>query len=143
VGKTHDGTRSISSHARESHHFFEAPRKPPTVPFCDYPSGGVEIARPGVVAETFPRFAHARRMGRGQVADRRVCAEKSLVVAADSVHLGLLEHDLRDQNLVRVPRLAPWEVPAVLPEPAQKASLETPQRLAIQSQPIRATPCHG
>ena len=45
MGKAHDGARSISSHARESHHFFEAPWKPPTVPVCDYPGGGVREIR--------------------------------------------------------------------------------------------------
>src|SRR5438093_12313952 len=47
-----------------------------------------------------------------------------MVLGNDPVHLGLLEHDLRNEDLVRIGSLSPGEVPAVLPVPFQQARLK-------------------
>jgi len=82
----------------------------------------MEIAGAGVVAEARPRVAHLGRPRGGQRLDARIPTEKSSVVLLDPDDLGLLEHDFRDENAIRVTSLTPREGPLVARVPGEEAT---------------------
>jgi hypothetical protein len=55
---------------------------------------------------------------------RRVLVEELVVLGDHALDLRLLEHHLRDQDLVRVGGVAPREIPPVDPVPGEEASLK-------------------
>ena len=80
----------------------------------------LKIARPLVVAETFPEFQDVVGIGGSQRRDVRKCAHPTFPIWDDGFHLGLLEHDFRDPNGVGIARATPREVAGVFGEPGQK-----------------------
>src|SRR5918999_3499623 len=80
----------------------------------------VEVQRAPVVAEALP-LADDVCSGRVRKSlDRRPALEPGEVARHDARDLRLLEHDLADEDRVRVSRPAPWEVAAVLGIPAEE-----------------------
>ncbi|MEY2547020.1 MAG: hypothetical protein QOG48_2137 [Verrucomicrobiota bacterium] len=82
--------------------------------------GGVEIPGAAVVAEALPCvqdvvFARARKRG-----ESRETCEPSIIVRQHGRHLRLLEHELRDENRVRIARAAPREIAPVFAIPDAK-----------------------
>ena len=84
----------------------------------------VEVRRPAVIAQPFPALPHHRRGGRRQGLDGRVALQEPVVVRLDPCHLGLLKHELRHHDAVRIPGPPPGQVAAVAPEPAEQAPAE-------------------
>src|SRR5690606_9031320 len=73
---------------------------------------GMEIARSPVVAESLPGAEHLPLVGRGQRGEVREPLHPGLVVTQYGLDTGLLQHDLRYEDPVRVLLAAPGEVPA-------------------------------
>ena len=48
--------------------------------------------------------------------------QEAVIIRLDPPHLGLLEHELGDQDPIRITGSAPGEVPAVLAEPAEEGA---------------------
>ena len=94
----------------------------------DDPRRRVQVAGPGVVAEALPGLAHRRLGGRRQVVEGRVLAQEAPVVALDPVHLGLLQHDLGDQDPVGVAGPPPGQLAPLGPVPGQQPALEAPHQ---------------
>jgi hypothetical protein len=83
----------------------------------------VQVERAAVVAEPLPRTDDVRS-GRGRKnLDRWPALEPSEVARDDARDLGLLEHDLGDEDRVRVARLSPGEVAAAAPVPDEEGTL--------------------
>ena len=78
---------------------------------------GAEISRASVVAEALPRAKHlifrSARQG-GEIGKR---AQPLVIIRDDGGDLRLLEHELGDEDCVRVARAAPREITAVATMP--------------------------
>src|SRR4051794_4751048 len=92
--------------------------------------GRVQIPRPRVVAEPLPRMQNVRFSRSRKAMKIRKAAQPLLIIAEHSRDLGLLEHDFRDENRVRITRSAPGQISAVLPKPAQE---NTTERCGVES----------
>jgi len=86
----------------------------------DLASQPVEVCRAAVVAEPIPVLAHGGGAGSRQRLQRGEALEKGVIVLLDPSHLGLLEHDLGDQDAIRIARPAPGEVASVPPKPSEQ-----------------------
>ena len=131
VSNAEDGPCRIVTHARERSRLLIIAAKMSAELFGNDFGGTVKITRAAIVTQSRPEFEHPFQGGARQASDGGKSLKEALVIGDHRRNLGLLEHDLRDQDLVRVARLPPGEVPAVLPEPAQEASLKCPQRLSV------------
>ena len=80
----------------------------------------LEIPGPAVIAQPLPQLHQAVLRRGGQSLHRGEGLQKAGVIAQHRRHPGLLEHDLRHPDAVRVLRAAPGQVPGILPEPDQK-----------------------
>src|ERR1019366_902276 len=76
-----------------------------------------EVVRSLVVAEALPCVPHAFRSRDREVLHGREAQEEAWPVLGDPRHLGLLQHHLRYEDLVRIPGASPGEVPAMAAEP--------------------------
>ena len=85
---------------------------------------GVEIARAPVIAEPLPRLADLGGARLGEVDQLRPAGQEPAVEQFHPAHLGLLQHHLRDQDVVRVPGAPPGEIAPVPAEPAEEAGAE-------------------
>ena len=84
--------------------------------------GPVQVQRPTVVAQTGPQSDDRRRSGGAAGRRGGEGGEEALVVRHDAVHLGLLQHDLGDEDRPRVARLPPGQVAPVFLPPLQQAA---------------------
>ena len=95
--------------------------------------------RAAVVTQSLPLVEHVRRIGGSKRADIGEAREPALPAPVDAAHLGLLEHDLADPNLVGIARPAPREVAVELaPLPADFLSIFGKKRLVEHD----VAPCH-
>src|SRR5262249_14231693 len=76
-----------------------------------------------VVAKALPGTDGFRPRRAGQVAESRKAFEPGVPFGNDAIDLRLLEHDLGDENGVRVARAAPGQVARVLAIPRHQALL--------------------
>ena len=76
-----------------------------------------------VVAEPLPGADDVAARRRGQRFGIRPAIEPRQVARDDALDLRLLEHDLGDEDRVRVSRLPPGKLPAVLREPGEQSFL--------------------
>ena len=86
------------------------------------PGGAVEIPRPGVVAEPLPGVEHIRLAGRGERLEAGETGEPALEVGDDRGDLRLLEHELRDEDRVRIGGAPPREIATIAPETRQRGA---------------------
>src|SRR5207253_4496683 len=80
----------------------------------------MEIQRPPVVAEPLPGPDRLRGGCGRERPDGRPALEPGEVARHDSRDLRLLEHHLRDEDCVRIPRTPPGQVPARPAMPGQE-----------------------
>ena len=96
----------------------------------------MEVARAAVVAEAAPRREHVARLGRRQRAHVAEARDEALVVRAHGRDLGLLQHDLREPDAVRVARPLPRQgVAAVLLLPGDEVLGEMLGKVARLAHP--------
>jgi len=84
----------------------------------------MEVGRAAIVAQALPAFAHHGGLRPGQRLDRRVAREEAVVVGLHPRDLRLLQHELRDEHVVRIAGAAPRKVAAVAAEPAEQPPAE-------------------
>ena len=89
--------------------------------FC----GGMEISRASVIAEALPRAKHLIFRSACQRTKIGKSAEPLVIIRDDGCDLRLLEHELGDEDCVRIAGLAPGEIAPVAAIPAEKRSLES------------------
>src|SRR6266852_1459884 len=80
----------------------------------------MQVARPAVVPQSFPKPQHVTFLGRGQICQSRKSFEKAFEVRNDRRHLRLLQHDFADPDMVDIPATAPGKVPAMAIEPGEE-----------------------
>jgi cob(I)alamin adenosyltransferase len=86
----------------------------------------MEPPRPHVVAERPPRLGHFVNRRIGQAPERRVLFEPFVVLRQYAIDLGLLEHHLGDEDVVRVGGPPPRQVAAVRAVPRKELRPEPP-----------------
>ena len=79
-----------------------------------------QIPHPAVVAKTFPELMQKRVVTGSQSLHIRERLEKTGIVTLHCLHPGLLQHDLRDPDMVRLPVRAPGQFPAIFQIPRQQ-----------------------
>ena len=97
----------------------------------DFSRQTVQIGGTAVVSESGPGLLDATARGLGERFDGGKAFQESGPVALDSGHLRLLEHDLGDEDTIRVAGASPRQVPAVTTEPGQQTAFDT---LALHSE---------
>ena len=85
---------------------------------------GVEVSCPPVVAETGPEVEHSLERCARQTPDRGKGPDKAPEVGDRGGHPGLLEHDLRDPDAVRIAILPPRKRTALVSEPAKQRATD-------------------
>ena len=80
----------------------------------------VQPARPDVVAERVPGLDDVALGRRGQRLERRIAVEPLVVLRQHAIDLRLLQHDLGDEDVIRIARLAPRQVASVPPVPGEQ-----------------------
>ncbi len=96
----------------------------PAMAHIDCHRGAVQIHRSSVVAETRPQ---GDDVGDGRSSQRhrgRESCEELCIPFDDPVDLGLLEHELADENRPRVAGAPPGQIPARAGEPVEQGSLQ-------------------
>jgi hypothetical protein len=93
---------------------------------------GVKADRPDVIPERPPGGFNVMHRSAGKLLDRRVLPEKLLILGNHPIDLGLLQHHLRDQDLVRVGGFPPREIPPIAGIPAEESLLEFPPEGKIE-----------
>src|SRR5687768_14370377 len=91
---------------------------------ANLPGECMEVPDARVVAQSFPRFAHARGRRLGQRIQRRESRQKPIVVVHDTRDLRLLQHGFRDENAIWVPGVSPRQIPSVPSEPRTQRAAE-------------------
>ena len=84
----------------------------------------MEVPRAGVVAEAIPRLRHARGRARATSRERGKALEELAVLVDDARDLRLLEHQLRDENAIRIARPPPWKIARVATDTRREAGAE-------------------
>jgi len=92
--------------------------------FHDHERGGAEIPGAGVIAETLPCVENVAFRGCREGSEIGETAEPVIIIRNDSGDLGLLEHELGDEDRVGVRRVAPGKIAAIFAIPGKKGATE-------------------
>jgi len=117
--------RSVFTHARELLHLLDFPRKVSAISIHDSFRCDMEISRASVITEALPRAKHLIFRSARQRTKIGKSAEPLVIIRDDGCDLRLLEHELGDEDCVRIAGLAPGEIAPVAAIPAEKRSLES------------------
>ena len=80
----------------------------------------LQVAHAGVVAKALPELREPPLFARGERGDIGQLRKEAGVVAPDGLHARLLEHDLRQPDMIRLPVLPPGQIPVAGRVPAQQ-----------------------
>ena len=142
VGERAHGTGRVPADSLHGAQGLVVGREPAAVPRDRLARDAVKVHRADVVAEGVPRPRDVGDVGCRQRLERGVAPEELVVLRDHAVHLGLLEHDLRDQDVIGVARPPPGQVPLVAPVPPQQALAEAPERPGVRVRASRS-PARG
>jgi len=81
----------------------------------------MKISSPGIVSHALPHLQHPVQRGLSQGSQVGKSFQKTWIVPQNPLHLGLLQHDLGDQDVVGVLSAPPGQIPPVLGIPRQKS----------------------
>jgi hypothetical protein len=105
-----DGAGGVGADAGHLAQRRRGARQRAAVALDDVAGAAVQVAGAAVVAEPGPVGEHVVERGVGQALHRREAAHPALPVRDDGGHPGLLQHDLRDPDRVRVAAPAPRQI---------------------------------
>ena len=103
----------------------------------------MERERAIVVAEALPLEDHLGGRRRSGCLDGRPPFEPARVARHDPLDLRLLQHDLADEDRVRVARASPGKLAGVLPVPRQQQGLHAPSLVVETARPAASVIVHG
>ena len=124
VGDGEDGGRRVRPHALQVADGLHRLGHLSVVLVHDVLGGLMKVAGPGVEAEALPVLQYRVALGHRKGLDGGKGIQKAGVVVAHRVHTGLLEHDLRDPDAVRIVRLAPGHCSFVVVVPVEQVLVE-------------------
>ncbi len=130
-----NGSGGIATHARQKRQIGSGAGHLPTS-FPDLSGGAPQIARPAVIAQTFPERQNLLFAGGSQRFQGGEARHPALKIGADRVHLGLLQHDLRDPDRIRVWMAAPGQSPGVHGVPGQQFFGQFSAQSSLKLKPV-------
>ena len=119
-GNGADGPGGVGADAGQAADAAVVPGEDPAIGGNDLLGGLFQISYPAVVAQALPELVQGVVAAGGKGGDIRQGGEKAGIVPLHGLHPGLLEHDLRDPDVVGLPVLPPGKVPFVLFIPGQQ-----------------------
>ena len=123
-GKRCDGIRRIPPDAWQLAHAGDCAWKMAGMSIRDDSSGGVQIARPRIIAEALPRVEDVIFRSPSQRGEMGEAAEPLIIIRDNGGNLGLLEHELGDEDRVGIASLTPGEGAPVAAIPTKKRAME-------------------
>ena len=87
---------------------------------CDDAGRSVKIARSCIIAQAFPELEHSVGVRLSQSFHSGKALYPSVPVGDHGLDLGLLKHDFRDPDRVRIDGSAPGKVAGVFDEPIEQ-----------------------
>jgi hypothetical protein len=121
-GEGHDGVRSVTANSWQSPNRLQRLGKSAAISRYDGLCGRAEVASSRVIAETLPGVKNFVFRRGGKSGKIREAPHPLIKVWDDRGDLRLLEHELRNENCVRIVRPAPRQFAAVARKPAGKDS---------------------
>ena len=119
IGEGHHPRRRSRTDAGQRQQPLVGFRKP-TGPLGGAPVGrALERQGAAVVAEALPQLEHIGHRGGRQGIHRGKRRQEPFPEATDARHLGLLQHDLRDEHRVRIVHMAPRQIAVQLVSPGE------------------------
>ena len=119
-GRRGDSPGGVLADARQGQQRVVVRREPPSVLLRHQTGALLKIPGAAVVAQALPQLHQLVLGRRRQSLHRREGPQKAGVVPQHRRHPGLLEHDLRHPDAVRVRGPAPGQIPGIASEPSQK-----------------------
>ncbi len=124
-GQAGHGPGGVRTEAREAEKFLLRPGDFSAQIPADGLRRPVKIPGPRVISQSGPGLKNLLPRGTGQISQCWEKGQEALVIGDDRLHPGLLEHELRDQDPVRVPIPAPGELSSMGRIPPEKSPLES------------------
>ena len=119
-GNAGDRPGRISANAGQFQNFLIRRGERPAVLVHNELRRPVQVPGAAVITQPLPELQNLLDGGGGQRFHRRAGLQKTGVVALDRFHPGLLEHDLRKPDAVRVGCTPPGKIPAVFIVPVKQ-----------------------
>lgn len=119
-GDARDGAGGVASDALQGEDGIEIVREEAVVFITDFLRGLLHVADAGVIAESFPEFVDAFRRSFCERCDRGERLHPTFPIGDHRPDLGLLEHDFRNPDGVRIAGATPREVASAFGEPAEQ-----------------------
>ncbi len=113
-GKGADSSGCGSADAGQGLEDLDCPRDPAAVVINNDGGQSFESQGPAVIAQPLPSFEDGTQGGAGHGLDRGEAAEKLPIFLNNPLDLGLLQHQLRQEDLIWIVRPSPGEHPLVL-----------------------------
>ena len=115
-----DGTGGVSTDSGQSDDFVVRSGENPVILVHNHLGRLLQVPHPAVIAQTFPQLVQHVIVTHGQRRNVRQNREKAGIIALHGFHPGLLKHNFRQPDVVRLPVLPPGKHTPVLPVPGQK-----------------------
>ena len=115
-----DSARSILADTGQRQNRIVFPGKLAVIAFLNDLRGLFQIPHPAVVAKSLPQLVQSVVITVCQSLHGGQSGEEAGVVALDSLHPCLLEHDFRQPDMVRLFRFPPWQAAVVFPVPRKQ-----------------------
>ena len=110
---------TVVPHPRQGQQVLVGVRKPAALLRHD-PGGLLQVPGPAVIAQALPQLHQPLLRGGCQSLHRGECLQKAGIIPQHRRYPGLLQHDLRDPDLIRVCGPPPGQVPGIGPIPRQQ-----------------------
>jgi len=124
IRERRDGAGRVRPDARERVEQIGIVRNRPAMLAYDRASHVAEVGGAPIVTKALPCCAHRARCGRGKRLDGGIRPQEPAVIFRHSRDLGLLQHELGDGDVVRIPRLTPGKGSTSPAKPLQEPAFE-------------------
>jgi hypothetical protein len=118
--KSRDRVRRIAANARQLTNRRDVAGKDPPVSILHNLRGGMKIPGAVVIAEALPGVENIVLRSAGDRSEIREAAKPFIIIRDYGGDLGLLKHELGDENRVGIAGFAPRQIAAVAAKPAEE-----------------------
>ena len=123
-GECGDGVRCVTANSRKFPDRFRVSRKSATMFFHYRDGSGPEISGSVVVAEPLPGVKDVIFGSGGEGGEIGEAAEPLIIISDDGSYLGLLEHELGDEDGVGIGAMAPGKIAEIFAVPGKERAPE-------------------
>src|SRR6266852_313385 len=126
--ESQDGPGRVPAYPAKAKQLRAPVGEPPAVARHRLAGDAVQVLRAAIVAERIPGARHVAGAGARELLEGRIATEELTILGDDAVDLRLLEHDLRDEDAIRIAGPAPRKVATVSGVPGEQAPVEASPR---------------